>query len=88
MFFNFKSKTTAKCCGFLFQVVMKERIALDKLQELTCNKPNQYIPLQGGAIVYNGFIFRNMRALVSYFFKQNKKLQDIENIKEIKLWTI
>ncbi|QMU66571.1 MAG: hypothetical protein GKR88_21270 [Flavobacteriaceae bacterium] len=62
---------------------MKEKISLKKLRKLSLKYPTRYIVLEGGAVVYNGCLYTNRRALANYFFKCNTNFQDIENIKEL-----
>lgn len=46
--------------------------SLLKLQELTCNRLDKYIVLNGGAVVYNGFVFKNAEELVCSILAENK----------------
>ena len=42
---------------------------------------NKYIVLQGGCVVYNGFLFADTTALVNHIFTENECLIFVEKLK-------
>ncbi|QMU63055.1 MAG: hypothetical protein GKR88_01395 [Flavobacteriaceae bacterium] len=56
---------------------------IQKIITLSKNNPSNYIVLEDGGVVYNGYIFKDYGELVDYFTLHKKTLLFIDNLKPL-----
>lgn len=64
---------------------MKSRNQIQRFLKLTITEVNSYIVLESGMVIYNGIIFKTKSKFINFFKKEEKTLDFIQNLKEIKI---